>query len=119
MATYSRVQIQVSSVDALGAVYLGDGYGLAADQLGCGKFVEESSTPGPNIQTRSYLVPAGQYRLEVSGKINAYDLTWNSTAVAPDGAVPDRFEPNDALPSDTETGHGLSAQATLTPGNYN
>jgi hypothetical protein len=56
VATYSRVQIQVSSVDALGAVYLGDGYGLAGDQLGCGKFVEESSTPGPNSQARSYLV---------------------------------------------------------------
>lgn len=114
--TYARVQIQVSSVDALGAISLGDGYGLAADQLGCGKFVEESSTPGPNTQARSYLVPAGQYRLEVSGKINAYDLSWNSTAVAPEPAVPDRFEPNDDLAAATDTGHGLSGHATLTPG---
>jgi len=116
LATYSRVQIQVSSVDALGRVYLGEGYGLSADQLGCGKFVEESSSPGTNTQALSYLVPAGHYGLEVSGKINAYDLSWSSTAVALDAAAPDRFEPNDSLPSATDTGQGLGGHATLTPG---
>ncbi len=116
VATHSRVQIQVSSVDALGRVYLGEGYGLSADQLGCGKFVEESSNGGANTQSLSYLVPAGRYLLEVSGKTNAYDLSWSSTAVPLDAAAPDRFEPNDSLPSATDTGHGLGGHATLTPG---
>jgi len=116
VSTYSRVQIQVSSVDALGRVYLGDGYGLSADQLGCGKFVEESSTSSANTQSLSYLVPAGRYLLEVSGKINAYDLTWSSTPVALAAVAPDKFEPNDTLPRATSTGYGLSGHATLTPG---
>src|SRR5262249_23698956 len=95
---YSQVQVQVSSVDALGRVFLSDGYGLMADQLGCGTFAEEGSSNAPNTQSLTYRVPAGRYLLTVSGKINAYDLSWSTTPLPPHPASPHPFQPHPHLP---------------------
>ena len=112
----SRVTLNFSYAQALGALHVGEGYGLEADHLGCGEFAEESTTLGTDSQTLIYRVPAGSYLVEVSGKLNAYDWSFTkSTTLAP-FVTPDGFEPNNLRSLAKDVGYGLHGTATLTSG---
>ena len=112
----SRVTLNFSYAQALGALHVGEGYGLEADQLGCGEFAEESTTLGTNAQTLVYRVPAGSYLVEVSGKLNAYDWSFTKTPLLALFVGPDGFEPNNLRSLAKDVGYGLHGRATITPG---
>ena len=116
LATRSRITVQLASMDGLGKVWLSDGYGLEASTLGCGAFQEVSTATAPNSQTLVYDAPAGSYLLDISGKLNAYDVVWNSTPLAAVVPAPDAYEPDDTNSQAVDVKHGLDGHATLTPG---
>ncbi len=112
----SRVTLNFSYAQALGALHVGDGYGLEADRPGCGEFSEESTTLGTDSQTLIYRVPAGSYLVEVSGKLNAYDWSFTKSPTLAPFVGPDGFEPDNLRSRAKDVGYGLHGTATLTSG---
>lgn len=116
LSTPSRINLDFVYPDTLGKPSIGGGYGLQGEQVGCGNFSQESTTPRANGLAMSYLAPAGSYLLRVSGKLNAYNLTWSATPLAPVAANPDGYEANNSFAQATNLGTGGSGSATITPG---
>ena len=126
VGTSSRVTVTLDSPSLLGTVWVGEGYGLEAVQLGCGELAEESDTTaparldgGPDLvghRKLVYRVPAGTYLLDLSGKVNAYDLGWSAATLPGTSVLPDAFEPNNDLAHAVDVGLGLHGTATLTAG---
>jgi hypothetical protein len=110
----SRLSIDLVYPDTLGQPRIGDGYGMVADQLGCGDFREESWIPRSNGTALSYLVPTGSYLLEVSGKLNAYNLAWSAAPLAPPIVLPDHYEPNNDFSHATSLSSGSRGHASIT-----
>ena len=112
----SLVNLDFIYPDTLGKPSIGDGYGLSADQLGCGSFSQQSLTPRTNGLAMNYFAPAGSYLLKLSGKLNAYNLSWTATPLASFVAAADGYESNNDFAHASNLGSGARGQSTITPG---
>jgi len=118
LSSPSQVALVVAAPPALGEPAVARGYGLEADSVGCGHFREISrGSPDAGEQVMVYAAPAGNYLIEISGDLNAYNLSWSKQPLPPpDPVAPDPFEPNDVKSQATDLGAGRHGTATLTPG---
>ncbi len=112
----TNVSINLAFMESLGRVTLGDGYGLAAQAGACGRFEQYVWRTSKNGLFAAYEVPAGTYFLKVSGRTNAYDLSWTAEDTFIFPVSPDSYEPNDRIDLATNLGSGASGSATITTG---